>query len=220
MSEHVTKRVPRGLLVAFEGVDGCGKTTQANMARQRLESLGYEALYLREPTSGPFGQKLRELMVAGRDSVTPMQEFELFLKDREQDVRENIRPALDRGAVVCIDRYYISSMAYQGALGLDPEFIRIENEKIAPPPDLILHFRISVEESVDRIKRSRAGGQNLFELQSYQERVAEVFEAMTFSQIVRIDASQGIDCVHADTMDALQKILLRCEPDSGFLRRS
>src|SRR5437867_7178584 len=105
------------------------------MACEKINLHGFDTIYLREPTTGPVGLKLRQLMISGR--VEPAEEFRLFLADREEDVRLNIRPALDRGAIICIDRYYISSMAYQGALGLDPEFIRAENEKIAPRPDLI-----------------------------------------------------------------------------------
>lgn len=198
---------PRGILVAFEGIDGSGKTTQAHAARDALCAQGLDAVYLREPTNGPFGTKLRELMVAGRENVSPIQEFELFLHDREEDVRLNIQPALDRGAVVCLDRYYISSMAYQGALGLDPAFIRAENEKIAPVPDLILYFRVAVHEGGRRIRESREGGQNLFERHSYQERVAQVFEQMSFPQMVAVEAHRPVEEVHQQVMKEIVRVL-------------
>ncbi len=208
--------MPGGLLVAFEGVDGSGKTTQAREARDRLAAIGYEAVYLREPTDGPVGRKIRALMVAGRETVTPEEEFRLFLEDRAQDVAENIRPALDRGAIVCLDRYYISSMAYQGALGLDPEFIRAENEKIAPRPDLILLYWIPVEESVKRIVASRSGGQNLFEVQSYQERVREVFAAMTLPHLERVDALAPVETVLGETLDRIGAAIRRkCAGETG-----
>lgn len=197
----------RGVLVAFEGIDGSGKTTQAHAACATLCAAGLDALYLREPTDGPYGTKLRELMVAGRENVSPMQEFELFLRDREEDVRLNIQPALDRGVVVCLDRYYISSMAYQGALGLDPAFIRAENEKIAPVPDLILYFRVPVHEGGRRIRETRAGGQNLFERQSYQERVAQVFDEMDFPQMVAIEAHHPVEQVHLQVMHEIERVL-------------
>lgn len=190
------RRLRGGLLIAFEGIDGAGKTTQAKMAVARLQDEGFDAVYLREPTDGPYGKRLRELMVAGREKISPQEEFELFLLDRKEDVERNIRPALERGAIVCIDRYYLSSMAYQGALGLDPAMIQRENEKIAPVPDLILYFHLPVEICLQRIRQSRDTGLNLFEQQAYQERVAKMFEQMHFSQWVQLDATLDIQTLH------------------------
>lgn len=155
-----------------------------------LEQNGYPAVYLKEPTDGPIGQKLRHMMVH-KEHRDYMEEFRLFLEDRAEDVRLNIRPMLERGGVVCIDRYYISSMAYQGALGLDPEFIRTENEKIAPRPDLILYFRLPLAESLRRILASRPEGHNLFEIRSYQEKVRDIFEGMNMPNLLRVDAAQA-----------------------------
>jgi dTMP kinase len=197
------------VLIAFEGIDGAGKTTQAVAACEKLRETGYDAIYLREPTDGPHGTRLRQLMVSGRESIKPMEEFGLFLADREDDVKRNIRPALDRGSVICIDRYYISSIAYQGALGIDPVFIRTENEKIAPVPDLILYFRIPVKDCVGRIVASRKGGQNLFERSSYQARVFEQFEAMDFPQMARLDAMQPVEALHKEVMRAITTAVAR-----------
>lgn len=208
-AQMADRRLSQGLLIAFEGIDGSGKTTQAKDVSRELEAMGFEALYLREPTDGPFGRRLRELMVAGREAVEPMEEFRLFLADREEDVRLNIAPALKRGAIVCLDRYYISSMAYQGALGLDPEFIRTENEKIAPVPDLILYFEIPVEEGLKRIRASRAQGQNLFELQHYQERVCEMFAQMDFPQLVKVDARAPLEELHREVMEKVLELVGR-----------
>jgi dTMP kinase len=187
--EGLLRRVRGGLLLAFEGIDGAGKTTQARAAVEELRRRGFDAIYLREPTDGPHGARLRELMAAGREKISPREEFELFLADRADDVAHNIRPALERGQIVCIDRYYPSSMAYQGALGLDPEEIRRANEAFAPRPDVILLFRVPAEVGTARIRDSRREGQNLFEHQSYLERVAALFDAMTFPQMVRLDAT-------------------------------
>src|SRR5690606_35569687 len=107
----------------FEGIDGSGKTTTARRIAETLSAAGYHAKYLREPTDGPHGRKLRELMTQpGERDV--QEEFRLFLLDRREDVDQHIDPLLQAGGIVCIDRYYISSMAYQGALGLDPAHIR------------------------------------------------------------------------------------------------
>jgi dTMP kinase len=207
MSTEPPKPVAGGALIAFEGIDGAGKTTQALAVRDALTAGGYDAIYLREPTDGQYGRRLREIMVSGREDVSPMQEFELFRDDRREDVRLNIAPALQRGAIVCLDRYYISSMAYQGALGLDPEFIRVENEKIAPRPDLVLYFWLPVEESVARIRASRREGQNLFEVQHYQQKVFDILESMTEPPLVKIDARRPVDEVTAAALARIQALL-------------
>lgn len=169
-----------------------------------LHSVGYPAVYLKEPTDGAIGQKLRHMMVHNRKR-DHMEEFQLFLQDRAEDVRLNIRPMLDRGGVVCIDRYYISSMAYQGALGLDPQFIRTENEKIAPVPDCVLYFRLPLEESLRRIIASRPEGHNLFEIRSYQEKVRSIFEHMDLPNFHAIDASLSPGEVHKQVRELMQQ---------------
>ena len=131
----MSKKLKKGLLIVFEGIDGCGKSTQAKLAYDYVKSLGYEAIALKEYTNGKWGQKIRELSLKGRDNVTAFQEFELFLKDRMEDVELNIKPALESKKIIILDRYYFSSMAYQGGRGLDVKMIQEENEKIAPVPD-------------------------------------------------------------------------------------
>lgn len=202
------RTVPGGALIAFEGVDGAGKSTQARLALDHLTSLGYDALLLREPSDGPVGRKLRAVMTGQGERPTPHEEFRLFLEDRQDDVRRNIQPALDRGAVVLIDRYYISSMAYQGARGLDPATIRHENEKIAPRPHLTLLFEIPLEQSLARIEARSAGdsGSNPFELQAYQSRVHALFtshpefDPAHFPGLVQINAKRGIEELQTEVL--------------------
>ena len=207
MTDSTLKTVTGGRLIAFEGIDGAGKTTQARRAVEALKTKGYDAVLLREPTDGPHGRRLREIMVSGRDQVDPMEEFRLFCEDRREDVERNIRPALERGAIVCMDRYYISSIAYQGALGLDPVFIRRENERFAPVPDLILYFRLPLQQGLGRIHASRAGGQNLFERADYLERVRAIFESLDFHGMLAVDASADPDAVHEQVMRAINQII-------------
>ncbi|MDR0548253.1 MAG: dTMP kinase, partial [Deltaproteobacteria bacterium] len=117
-----------GFLLALEGLDGAGKTTLAFQIQEKLLALGLTALVFKEPTLGPMGLIIRQLTGAGRpDWLTPNQELELFLADRAWDVDNNIRPALQTGAVAILDRYILSSVVYQGALGLDPNYILTKN---------------------------------------------------------------------------------------------
>ena len=214
--DHIT-RVPGGALIAFEGVDGAGKTTQARLTAERLAALGYEVLSLREPSDGPVGRKLRALMSGAGERPSPEEEFRLFLQDRQEDVEHNIRPALERGAVVLIDRYYISSMAYQGARGLDPEMIREANERIAPRPHLTLLFELPLEESLARLRARSAGAAavNPFELQAYQRRVHELFtthpafDPSRFPGLVRIDARRGITELQTEILGRVLSVLGR-----------
>jgi dTMP kinase len=109
------------MFVTFEGVDGSGKTTQAELLRARLEADGRDVVATREPGGTPLGERVRELLLHGGD-VTPWAEAALFTAARAELVELVIRPALDRGAVVVCDRYVDSSLAYQGiARGLGVE---------------------------------------------------------------------------------------------------
>jgi dTMP kinase len=196
------KTILGGLLIAFEGIDGSGKTTMAKRTAEVLQSLGYNAVYLREPTDGPHGRRLREIMVSS-EMRDPEAEFELFLLDRREDVLNNINPVLQTGGIVCIDRYYVSSMAYQGALGLDAELIRQENEKFAPVPDIILHYIVPVETALQRINASRKDGANQFEKREYLEKVEQEFNRMNFPQIKTISTTQSLESVFQDTWNAV-----------------
>lgn len=110
----------KGLLIAFEGIDGTGKTTQIELLAEILRQRGLSVVATREPTDGQYGRKIRELY-KNRKSVTPEEELALFLDDRREHVAQVIAPALASGKVVLTDRYYYSTAAYQGAAGHDPQ---------------------------------------------------------------------------------------------------
>ena len=109
------------MFVTFEGLDGSGKSTQAELLRARLEVDGLEVVSTREPGGTVLGEQLRDLVLHG-DDVSPWAEALLYAAARAQHVDEVIRPALERGAAVICDRYLDSSVAYQGVgreLGLE-----------------------------------------------------------------------------------------------------
>ncbi|MBN1868224.1 dTMP kinase [Candidatus Sumerlaeota bacterium] len=200
----MAKRLDRGRLIVVEGIDGSGKTTQCRRVVARLVADGWDVLRLREPTDGPHGTRIRELARSGRDGVSVEEEMDLFVRDREENVRANIRPALDRGAVVVMDRYYYSTIAYQGARGLDPARVRVENERFAPAADLLVILDLPVETACRRIEASRSGELDLFERRDYLEKVKAIFDAMPDPQIVRIDATQEPDAVFAAIWEAVE----------------
>jgi dTMP kinase len=112
------------MFVSFEGLDGSGKSTQAELLRARLEADGVDVLMTREPGGTELGEKIRDLVLHG-NHVTPWAEALLYAAARAQHVDEVIRPALERGASVISDRYVDSSVVYQGVargLGLERVF--------------------------------------------------------------------------------------------------
>lgn len=185
----------RGYLIALEGIDGTGKTTQGTLLGDYLEQCGLPVVRLREPTQGPWGQKIRKILTEGRGGITPDEELQWFLNDRKEDVEQNIRPALDANKVVVIDRYYYSTAAYQGALGFDPQKICADNEAFAPRPDRVLIFSGSLETSFERIAQGRDGFSS-FEKKEYLKKVHAIFDSFEGPHIRRIDSDGSVDAVH------------------------
>lgn len=180
-----------GFLVVFEGIDGTGKSTQANLLAAYVESRGLAVMQSREPTYGPYGKALRESATSGRRS--PDEELELFILDRRQHVEEALGPALASGTFVIVDRYYLSTAAYQGARGLDPEMILRRNEEFAPIPDIAVLLELEVADGRDRIRGRGDGDGDLFEVEEELRQVARVFAALDRPYIFRIDGARPID---------------------------
>lgn len=149
-----------GLLIAIEGIDGTGKSTQARLLADAVRQLDAfrdrEIVLTKEPTDGPIGQRIRATAITGRLPVE--EELALFMEDRRQHVNEVIVPALQRGAVVIVDRYYFSSAAYQGARGLDWREVLRMNEVFAPRPDVLFVLDAPVEVGLERIGKRGLGG--------------------------------------------------------------
>ena len=178
-----------GTLIALEGIDGSGKSTQAHLLRDRLQELGVSAVVFREPGDSEFGDRLRQQFRDGR-TVSPPEEARLFVEDRRIDVRDNISPAVAAGKVVIMDRYYFSTMAYQGSLGLDVEELRRTNEAFAPRPDLTLILDLPAEVSVERIRAAREAPDS-YEGTEYLGRVRELFLGFCDGDVVAVDATVG-----------------------------
>lgn len=196
----------RGLLIDFEGIDGAGKSTQAEMTFRYLSSRGIMVRLLREPTKGHHGRMIREILSGRAPRGTPEEELELFIRDRMENVKKNIEPALSSGYIVLIDRYYYSTMAYQGALGLDVEGIRKRNESFAPRPDLVLIFLIPVEEGLARIRAERKKGTDGYEKESFLRKVDALFRSFKGPCIRFIDSQRPLNEVHEEvrvTVDSL-----------------
>jgi dTMP kinase len=194
-----------GILVAVEGIDGAGKSTQVARVAEALAREGYEVVRTHEPTDGPHGRRLRASATTGR--LAPDDELETFIADRREHVRELIAPSIAAGKVVLVDRYYFSSMAYQGARGLDPAEIQRRNEEIAPRPDLLVILEIDARDGVARVN-SRGKG-NLFEREDDLRRSAKIFDAITAPTPLRLDATRAPEEITARILAALRPLLAR-----------
>lgn len=196
----------KGLLIVFEGIDGTGKTTQLTMLADKLTGMGCNVVATREPTDGKYGQKIRQLY-ADRNSCSPEEELSLFIEDRKEHVNKVISPALASGKVVISDRYYLSTAAYQGAAGHDPEEILKQNEAFAPQPDLVLHLVVPISVGVHRIKNLRNETLNDFEKEESLKKVSRVFDSLDRDYIKRVDATLKVEEVHECVMLHVQQLL-------------
>jgi dTMP kinase len=199
-------KLNRGYLIVFEGIDGTGKSTHCKLLEEYLLNLKIDVVRLFEPTKGEWGLKIRKILTEGRQGISPNDELELFIKDREDDVERNIMPALRENKVVLIDRYYFSTAAYQGALGLDPDSICTRNEEFAPIPDLVLLFHSSPEECLKRIEESRDGFSS-FEKLDYLKKVQEIFNNFSRPEIKRINSDFPKDTVHENVVHEVKQLL-------------
>jgi dTMP kinase len=183
----------RGMLIVFEGIDGTGKTTVARRVASYFSSLGREVVVSHEPTNGPWGRKLRESAAKGRMSAE--EELDCLLQDRRSHVDELIRPALQEGKVVILDRYYFSTMAYQGTRGIDPGTIRQMNEEFAPIPDHLMILDLDVDEALLRIG-GRGDTANHFERRDSLQLCREFFLSLANEPFARlVSAADDVDTV-------------------------
>ncbi len=185
----------QGILIVFEGIDGTGKSTQCELLAKSLNERQVPNIALAEPTRGTWGTKIRRLLSEGRQGVSPEEELSWFVNDRKEDIEMNIMPALQDNKVVLMDRYYFSTAAYQGALGLDPKQIQLGNENFAPIPDRVLIFLTSPETCLERIETSR-DQKSAFEKLDYLKNVQKIFKSFEGPNIRFIDSVDSVAEVH------------------------
>ena len=199
-----------GVFITFEGIDGCGKSTQLRLLASELRVRGLDVLTTREPGGTTLGQKLRAALLDVQGQVDPLAELLVFAADRAQHVRTVLRPALAENKIVMSDRYADATVAYQGSgRGFKPELIseivQLATEGLTP--DLTLLFNLSVSESAVRTRR-RVAAKNTDRLDSenveFHERVRQAYLEIAQSNPQRvqvIDARGSAQETHALVMD-------------------
>ena len=185
----------KGFLIVIEGIDGAGKSTQAETLMDRLRKRGFDAVYFREPSGSRWGREIKRKAL-DPDSLTPEEELELFQRDRKENLEKNLRPALERNKIVVLDRYYFSTIAYQGAKGIDEERIKRMNEEFAVEPDLVFILDINPQQGLDRIKNRRKKDR-LFERADYLARVRKIFRGFKGKKFIHIDARMTKEAISA-----------------------
>lgn len=204
-----------GCFITVEGIDGCGKSTQARLLAEDLERAGYDVLALREPGGVAISEKIRALLLdPAHAEMSATCELLLYEAARAQLVHEVVAPALAGGRVVVCDRFYDSTTAYQGYAGGVPlDAVTRANELAVGvcAPDLTLVFDIDPALAAERTV-SRAQDRMEAKGIAYQQRVAEGFRAIAAAEperVKRIDAARAIDAIHADVMVAVRAVLPR-----------
>ena len=195
----------RGILIVFEGIDGTGKSTQCGLLAKSLNEMQVPNIALAEPTRGAWGMKIRKLLSDGRKGISPQEELSWFINDRKEDIEMNIMPALKENIAVLMDRYYFSTAAYQGVLGLEPDQIRLENEKFAPIPDRVLIFLASPEKCLERIESSR-DQKSTFEKLDYLKNVQEIFKSFNGPNIRFIESVGSVSEVHEKVLTEIDDL--------------
>jgi dTMP kinase len=199
-----------GAFITFEGIDGCGKSTQLRLLASELRVRGLEIVTTREPGGTRLGQRLRAALLDVEEQVDPLAELLVFAADRAHHVRTLLLPALDAGRIVLSDRYADATVAYQGAgRGFKPELIReiVQLATDGLTPDLTLLFDLSVAESYVRTRR-RVASKNSDRLDSedaeFHTRVRDAYLEMARAEPERfriINARGPVQETHKTVMN-------------------
>lgn len=159
-----------GVFICVEGLDASGKTTQSKLLVRNLRRKGFDAVYTTEPSHGRIGRLIRKHVLAGKNRLSGVLEALLFAADRVDHSEREVVPALKADKVVVTDRYLYSSLAYQGATGLDLKWVE-EVNRWAIKPDVTIYIDILPEIVLKRLKREKS----IMETLQNQRQVREIY---------------------------------------------
>jgi dTMP kinase len=209
----------RTRFISFEGIDGCGKTTQLRLMTERLRARGVDFVATREPGSTPIGQDIRKILLDSKTAgLTSIGEVLLYYASRIQNVEQVIKPALAAGKLVLCDRFNDASWAYQGfGRQLGVEFLRILDDLVLDGfrPSHTLIIDIDVDTSLKRAQHRNTAqifDENRFETEAREffERVREGYawlQRREPSRFFQINGNRPVDAVHADVVALFEEWL-------------
>jgi dTMP kinase len=227
-------RTARGRFITFEGLDGCGKSTQLAKLASALHAEGIDVVTTREPGGTEIGERIRAILLNSGSNVAPLAELALMFGSRAQHIAEIIEPALARGRWVLCDRFTDSSEAYQGAgRRLGPEHVRTLHRILCGnlQPDLTILMDSDVTASVQRARKRNtsrvgvAGGdENRFERENraFFERARRQFHAIARREprrVFTVDARRSIPVVHEEILTLVRRYLTRARSTPKRRRR-
>jgi len=213
----------KGIFITFEGIEGCGKTTQVKLLARRLRKHRLPVLATREPGGTPIGKTIRRILLDARNTaISPKMEWLLYAADRAQHVQEVISPGLRQGKWVLCDRFMDATEAYQGqARGQDTHLIRLINDLVVQgaKPDLTILMDLPVEVGLERALRrnriSNAGTQDRFEREhlSFHRKVRKAYLDLAKREkerFVIVDAGAGEKEVEEAVFRCIEPLLKKC----------
>lgn len=200
------------MLITFEGIDGCGKSTQIELLRNFLDSEKFSHHVFREPGGTDLSESIRNLLLHDSDDMDPVTELLLFSSARSQLISEKVQPLLDRGEIVILDRYYDSTTAYQGygRRSMDIGKIQVLNQiaSHAVVPDLTFYLKISADRAAMRTINSEKDRMENAGLEFFEKVSAGYDEIAKHEKRFRvIDATQSPEAIHRIISDSVRKHL-------------
>lgn len=192
----------KGKLIVIEGIDGSGKSTCAKNLAEKLNSINIKTIYTFEPTHSHYGAKLRGGMLS--EDLDAEEELLLFVKDRKEHIEYMIKPALEEGYFIILDRYFYSSIAYQGAKGIDINRIINMHKDFIIKPDIVFIFHLPIDIALNRII-SKRGIADRFENETYLKKVDKIFHSFNEPFIYHIDTDKDIKIINDELFNILEK---------------
>ena len=203
-----------GVFITFEGGDGAGKTTQIEKLRGWLERQGHTVVVTREPGGTDIGVELRNIVLHHRGFLAPRAEALLYAADRAHHIHTVVRPALERGEVVVQDRYFDSSVAYQGAGRVLSED-EVRNLSLWATESLIPQLTVVLDIPSDIARQRRDSDNRVFdrleaEADDFHERVRQAYHRLADAEpdrFLMIDGQRPIDDIHAEVVSRVSALL-------------
>ena len=197
------------MFITFEGIEGSGKSTQIQLLKEFFEKKAQKAFFTKEPGSSEVGKKIRSVLLNKENKIFPLTEIFLIFADRVQHVQEIIKPNLNEGKIVISDRYFDSSIAYQGQReGVDKkEIYELINMLDLPTPDITFLLDLPVDVGLKRAKNRASLDRFESEEISFHEGVRQNYldlQEQNLERIVKIDALQTPDEIFSNILKKIK----------------